>query len=97
LKYSVKTTATKQLAAAWEIPIQKLQELDPEGNRDSVVKRINDIRRPYRKKYKNAVSYKKLDTSTDDANKIRSLLINTLPVVGYLLHLPSRELRYEEN
>jgi hypothetical protein len=41
-----------KMASAYEILIQKLQEVDPEANRHSVVKDVYDIIRSYLKKHK---------------------------------------------
>lgn len=77
-----KENSDREKATFYEILLHKPQEDDPEENWDSGDKIINNIglRRSYRKKHKSLVAFKKPDTSTNDANRINSLVMDTVSV-----------------
>lgn len=88
----MKTAATEQKkAAAHEILIQKLEELEPKANRHSVVKEFNSTSLSYWKEH-NAVSSKKSGTVTHDSNRLNSSLADIMSVLKCLLHSLSHEL-----
>lgn len=84
-KVKCKDNSDREKATVYEILLLKPQEEDPEANCDSGVKRINNIRRSYRNKHKSVVVYKKPDTSTNDANRINSLLTGTVSAAVLLV------------
>lgn len=79
-------------AAASEILICILQEVDPEGNDDSVVK-SNNIRTSNRKEHK-SIGYSN-KSGANDTTRVCSLVVDfVVSLAGSLLYAPGPELNY---
>lgn len=53
-------------SAAYDVLVNKMQEVDPNATRESVVKKINNLRSAYRKEMKKVIASKRSGAGEDE-------------------------------